>query len=153
LALNGRELGPYLIVEAANRDFLARHFRSAKGNLYEGSNNDVEDRLEQDAGNRSGAQTDLKALARGCREPDLAKRWQLLNRRLDVEKFVSFVVMEVLICHRDGYSLDRNNFRIYHDPTTDKIVFIPHGMDLIFGNPKASLEPQFNGTVAKAVME
>src|SRR5688500_5503731 len=70
LALNGRDLGPYLIVETANRDFLARHFRSARGNLYEGSNNDVEDRLEQDAGNRPSPQTDLKALARACREPN-----------------------------------------------------------------------------------
>jgi len=59
----------------------------------------------------------------------------------------------VLICHHDGYSLDQNNFRIYHDPTTDKMVFIPHGMDLIFDDPTRDLEPRFNGTVARAVME
>lgn len=153
LQLNGRDLGPYLVVEATNRDFLAQHFRSASGNLYEGSNHDVEDTLEQDAGNPSSDQADLRELAEACREPDLAKRWQLLRRCLDVEKFVAFAAIEVLICHRDGYSLDRNNFRIYHDPTSNKLVFIPHGMDLIFDNPTAPLEPQFRGTVARAMME
>ncbi|MCI0536875.1 MAG: CotH kinase family protein [Verrucomicrobiales bacterium] len=132
---------------------MARHFRSDKGNLYEGSNSDVEDRLEQDAGNPSGNQADLRELAEACREPDLAKRWQLLNRCLDVEKFAAFAAIEVLICHRDGLSLDRNNFRIYHDPTTNNLVFIPHGMDLIFDNPTAPLESQFRGSVARALME
>ena len=57
------------------------------------------------------------------------------------------------MCHHDGSSLDRNKLRIYHDPSTDKMVFIPHGMDLIFDDPGRDLEPQFRGTVARAVLE
>jgi hypothetical protein len=64
------------------------------------------------------------------------------------------MALEVLICHHDGHSLDRNNYRIYHDPKTDRMVFIPHGMDLIFDRPDLPLEGrQWRGTVAHAFME
>ena len=38
--LNGRDLGLYVVVEAMNRGFLKRHFKTPHGNLYEGD--DVE---------------------------------------------------------------------------------------------------------------
>src|SRR5262245_62141684 len=49
--------------------------------------------------------------------------------------------------------LGSKQFPHLHDPSTDKMVFIPHGMDLIFDNPTEPLEPEFRGTVARAVME
>jgi spore coat protein H len=154
---NGRDLGLYLIVEPTDKVFLARHFRSPSGNLYEGSNNDVGDNLEIDSGDPSGDRADLKKLASACQETDLPRRWQRLHGILDVERFVSFMALEILICHHDGYSLDRNNFRIYHDPATDRLVFIPHGMDLIFDYADLPVEApprsRWRGLVANAVME
>src|SRR4051812_18713246 len=46
--LNGRELGLYVLIEAMNKDFLHEHFRSARGNLYEGYTQDVDQQLDQD---------------------------------------------------------------------------------------------------------
>jgi hypothetical protein len=45
--------------------------------------------------------------------------------------------------------MNRNNYRIYHDPKRDKIVFIPSGTDQMFGDPNSTLLPNFNGFVAK----
>jgi hypothetical protein len=61
--------------------------------------------------------------------------------------------MEVMCGHRDGYCLARNNFRVYHDPDTDRILFFPHGMDQLFGKANSPMQPQMNGLVARAVME
>jgi len=97
--------------------------------------------------------SDLKALAAAAQERDLTKRWQRLQKVLDLDRFFSFLAMEILIGHRDGYSLARNNFRIYHDPATDKFVFLPHGMDILFSRADLPLQPRLSGLVAQAVME
>jgi spore coat protein H len=151
--LNGRKLGLYTLSEAMNRDFLARHFRSNSGNLYEGSNEDISGNLELDSGDASSSRAEIRALIAACEEPDLVQRWSLLQSRLDVDRFISFMALEVLICHHDGYSMDLNNYRLYHDPTTGRMVFMPHGMDLVFNRPSHPLEPGWRGLVATAVME
>ena len=50
-----------------------------------------------------------------------------------------------------------NNYRIYHDPKSDKLVFIPHGMDQMFGVPWGSTEgpisPPMAGLAARALFE
>jgi hypothetical protein len=61
--------------------------------------------------------------------------------------------MEVAIWDWDCYAMCRNNYRIYHDPIADKIVFMPHGMDQIFHNPQGSILPEMKGLVARAVLE
>ncbi len=151
--LNGRDLGLYLAVEPTDASFLRQHFGSSAGALYEGSNQDVDEPLEKDSGGAAHSQADLQRLAAACVEPDLEKRWDHLNACLDVDRFVAFAAMEALIDHHDGYSLDRNNFRIYHAPASDRLVFIPHGMDLIFGNPTAPLEGRWQGLVARTLFE
>jgi hypothetical protein len=63
------------------------------------------------------------------------------------------MAMEIMVGHRDGYCLARNNFRVYHDLDTDRIVFFPHGMDILFGKPDNTYKPFMNGLVAKSIME
>ncbi len=70
-----------------------------------------------------------------------------------MDHFVAFMAMEVMLGHRDGYCLARNNYRVYHDLDSGKMVFFPHGMDQLFGNPDAPWQPHMAGLVAKAVME
>ena len=62
----------------------------------------------------------------------MSRRLRLIEMKLDVERLLSFMGLEVLISHHDGYSMDRNNYRIYHDPTSGRLVFLPHGLDLLF---------------------
>jgi hypothetical protein len=52
--------------------------------------------------------------------------------------------------------MNRNNYRVYHDLDTGKIVFFPHGMDQMFWEVNHFIIPRpnrFNGLVARAVME
>jgi hypothetical protein len=150
LRLNGRDLGVYVVVEAINRDFLKQHFTSAKGNLYEANFTDINMPLEQDSGTR-GDQADLRKLYQVCSITNAAERWRELPKVLDVEKFVSFAAMEMLTAHWDGYVLHTNNYRLYHDPATDKFAFIPHGMDWAFLRPNLSLQVPLHGAVSRAV--
>jgi len=150
--LNGRDAGIYVVAEAVNKDFLARSFKKSKGNLYEGSNNDVTDKLEKDSGDDATDQKDLKALAKAAQDPDATQRWKKLTPVLDLDRFVTFAAVEVFVWHRDGYSMDRNNFRIYGDPNSGQLVFLPHGMDLLFGQPGGTLWPEWKGLVARAVL-
>ena len=151
--LNGRKLGLYTLSEAMAKSFLARNFGSSAGNLYEGSNADINGKLELDSGAEPDGAKNLQALIAACAEPDLSRRFDRLASELDLPRFISFMAFEVLITHHDGYSVDLNNFRLYHDPSVRRFVFIPHGMDLVFDRPTVPLEPTWKGIAAKAVME
>jgi hypothetical protein len=95
----------------------------------------------------------VKRLAAAALEPDLGRRWQRLQQTLDMDRFETFMAMELMICHWDGYCLGQNNFRIYHNPGTDRIVFMPSGMDQIFSKADMPWRPDMAGVVARAVME
>ncbi len=148
----GKNLGLYVVSEAANKDFLSQYFKKAKGNLYEGSNNDITDPLEKDGGDSSTDQADLKALAVVLKESDLAERSRRLAPLLDVDRFAAFAAAEVLTGHHDGYTMDKNNYRVYHDPASGQLVFLPHDLDQLFAKPDEPLFPEWKGIVAKAVL-
>ena len=152
--LNGRKLGLYVLKEGFTEDFLALHFHKTNGKLYEPDlGHDADEPLKLVSGDGPDDQADLKTLAAAAHEPDLQKRWERLGQVLDLERFVSFVAMEVMTAHRDGYALARNNFRIYHDLDTDRMLFFPHGMDQLYSKADAPIEPKMSGVVARALME
>jgi len=153
VTLNGRKLGLYLMVEPTDKKFLKKHFRNATGNLYEGDNLDVTDQLDKDNGPAGDGQADLKKLAAACLESELPKRWNKMSEVLDMDRFLSFMATEVLVDHRDGYSMDRNNFRLYHDPASDKFVFLPHGLDLLFYSADLAPSRHFSSLVAGKLLE
>jgi len=94
----------------------------------------------------------LRLLAAAAVEPDLSRRWQRLEAVLDMDRFVAFMAMEVMLGHRDGYCLARNNFRVYHDLDTGKVVFFPHGMDQLLGTADLPWQPSLAGLVAQGMM-
>jgi hypothetical protein len=145
--LNGRRLGIYVLKEAFAKEFLAQYFSRSDGQLYEEFDGEVP------SGEGRPSDPALERLAEAAREPDLKVRWQRLRNALDRDRFVAFMAMEVVTCHWDGYSLARNNFRVYHDPGTDRLVFLPSGMDQLLGNPALTWQPHMAGLVARAVME
>jgi spore coat protein CotH len=110
LTLNGRDLGLYVVVEAANKVFLRRRFKDASGNLYEGFLQDVDGQPEQDSGTNT-TRADLKALALTASEPDPDQRLQAVGRFLDVDQFLTFVAMETLTARWDGYARNMANYR------------------------------------------
>jgi len=76
-----------------------------------------------------------------------------LEQTLDLDRFISFLAMEMMICHWDGYALNRNNFRIYHDREKDRMVFLPQGVDQVFQRQNTSIFPPMTGLVARSALE
>ena len=60
-----------------------------------------------------------------------------LWNHVDEDAFYTFWAMEGLLNSWDGYSGNRNNFFIYLNPKTDRLHFMPWGIDALFerGNP------------------
>lgn len=154
VTLNGRKLGLYVLKEAFDKRFLRRHFSDDSGNLYDGGFcQDIYTRLENDTHRESTDWTDLRNLMRAAQERDPAKRWERLEEVLDMDRFLSFMAIEVLLWDWDGYAMKPNNYRVYHDPTSNRMVFFPHGMDQLLEMPDGSITPPMGGLVARAIME
>ena len=151
--LNNRDLGLYVLKSAFDKSFLERHFDSAKGNLYEGGFlQDIDSELELDSGKSKADRSDLISLLSACREPDSSTRWDRIDEFLNVDQFISFMAMEMMVGHWDGYTLNHNNYRLYFEPKSKRAHFIPHGMDQVFGDPNASIINFPSSIVGSAVM-
>lgn len=150
--VNGKSLGLYVLIEAMNHEFLRQYFTNTKGNLYEAYLQDIDQKLDQDGG-KDESQNDLKHLLEICRLPDRRERWRRLPEVLDVSEYTSHLVVELFTSHSDGYANNRNNYRIYHDPTTDRFVFLAHGIDWGFADSGYSVRPRPNSIVTRAVLE
>lgn len=149
--LNGRRLGLYVLKEGFTQEFVVAHFGSTEGQLYEPRDGqDIDQPMDAKLGT-SGRGAPL-LLSERLAVKDLDARWRAMSEMLDVEKFVSFMAMEVLLGHGDGYCIRRNNFRIY-ESEPGRIVFLPHGMDNLFGLAPSRIEPRMIGSVAKALIE
>ncbi len=148
--LNGRDLGLYVLKEGFDKPFLSQFFTQVDGNLYDGGFlQDIDAPLNKESGNGPSEHRDLQELLAACREADPVKRWQAIQTRLDVDAFISFMAMERLLCHWDGYTMNKNNYRIYFDPKTKKAHFFAHGMDQMFQDvnfPLLSLPPTIVGS-------
>jgi hypothetical protein len=153
--LNGRKLGLYVLQEGFTEDFLSGYFHTVGGSLFEpGEGHDVNEHLKKSSGRgaASGRKT-LKALAQAALDSDVQHRWDRISGVLETDHFTKFMALEVMLCHRDGYCLARNNFRVYENVDTGKMVFLPQGMDQLFGVPELPWMPHMAGLVARGVLE
>lgn len=152
--LNGRDLGFYVLKEGFNKRFLKRHFAEADGNLYEGPfAQDIDGGVILMNGKGAKNFTDVKAVVNACRNPDPAKGWQRLAQVVDIDRFLTFMAMEMMTCHWDGYCSNRNNYRFYFEPRSGKMVFLPGGMDQMFQDPSFRVvNAPMNSLVTRAVM-
>lgn len=157
VTLNGRDLGFYVLLEGANRQFLKRYFDNPNGNLYDGGFcRDLSTSLHVGCGENPKDHSGLRALIAAARErpPD----FEHLEQVLDMDRFLSMVCLEMMLCHWDGYTLNRNNWRIFNDLETRKMVFIPHGLDQMFGiggrfQGRGNILPNnISGSVSAAVL-
>lgn len=153
LRINDRDLGVYVLREGFDEPFLKRTFPDAKGNLYDGGFvQDVDNELEMDSGDDPDNRADLLGLATACHEPDPAVRWKGVAARIDLDRFISFMALERLCGHWDGYTINQNNYRLYFPPGGCG-VFLPHGMDQLFGDPGAGLYDHTSALLSSAVLQ
>ena len=151
--LNGRKVGLYVLKEGFDRPFLARHFGDASGNLYDGGFlTDIDHPIRLDRGAANGRK-DLNALIAACREPDAAKRFAALDKLMDIDRMATNAALQVVGTDWDGYCRNRNNYRVYFDPKSKKAVFLPHGMDQMFGSPHEGIFPGWGGLACRAALD
>ena len=148
--LNGRDLGLYVFTESYTKDFLAQYFKDVSGDLYEsGFIKDINEDLSKDQGDKKDFRA-IEQLIAACREQDDAARWKKLGEILDLDRFASFIAIESLLGVGDGYDFGKNNYRIYHDPVTKLLSFIPHGMDEPLAEPDFPIQRGTDSIVGKA---
>ena len=153
LWLDDRDLGLYVLREGFDEPFLERAFGAAAGTLYDGGFlEDVDGPLEMDVGEDPDDRDELIALAAACHEADPVVRRAAVEARLEVDRFLEFMALERICGHWDGYSLNRNNYRLWF-PARGGAIFLPHGMDQLFGDPEAGLYDHAPPLVAAAVMQ
>lgn len=150
--LNGRRLGLYVLVESINSEFLAGSFKNPHGNVYSRSANADIERLEQMGGKEDTQGAELRALAAVARDPNPDRLQAELPKLLDVPRFLSFMTLEVMLDHWDGYTLNVKNYAVFHDLDTGKIVFMPHDLDQLLRNSARPVLPSARGMVARAVL-
>jgi spore coat protein H len=155
VAINGQRRGFYYLKEGFDTNFLNRYFKTKHGNFYDGGFlREIDQPLQLISGKEDvKPHADLKKLLAASREANPKERFQKMERLLEMDKFISYLALEVMCWDWDGYPMNRNNYRIYHDPIKDKLTFIPSGMDQMFGDPNGPLFPNFQGQVARAVLE
>lgn len=153
--LNGRRLGLYVLQEGFDREFLKRELPGAEGVVLEPARGQDVDGLMQAHAQRGSPPPDgaLEALAAAAQETDPTKRWERLSAVLDMDRFIRFMAVEVMIGHRDGYSLAKNNFRVLLPSPPQRAVFLPQGMDQLFQIADVPWEPNLAGLVARAVLD
>lgn len=150
--LNGRRPELYVLKEGFDKAWLRRNFGNSDGNLYDGGFcTDVDGELKVDVG-KDVQRQDLKALAGASRVENPEHRFMLMERMVDLERFCAAAALQILTTDWDGYVRKPNNYRLYV-PTGGKAVFIPHGMDQLWGNPEEALWPGWGGLVARAILD
>lgn len=155
--LEGRSLGLYLLRDGYDTGFLKAAFGTNGGILYEPkSGADVTGTLDpknspsEDLAAR-GAST-LAELNLALEERDPARRSARIATHLDTESFATVIAGEVLLEHRDGYALARNNYRVLWRASDGRLVLIPHGMDQLFVGANFGSHPHMAGTLGRAVL-
>lgn len=158
VTLNDRPLGLYVLVEGYNKQFLKRYFKDVSGNLYDGGFcQEITDNLQTNSGDKPEDRSDIERLVDAAIKTHQQNRLAELERVLDMERFLSLVAMEVIQCHWDGYAMNRNNYRLYNDRDSGRMIFMPHGLDQMFGigdrpDLHTPLIPHMAGMVAGAAM-
>jgi spore coat protein CotH len=139
VTVNGRDLGLYVNVESMDRRFLRRSFDEDGGDLWEGEFSDFRagwiDTFELKG--RVPGDDQARADRSRLREVQLAldapsgRLQDRLGELIDFEGFMAFWATEKVLEHWDGYANQTNNFFVYDDPGSGRMVFMPWGTDQI----------------------
>ena len=134
MTLNGRELGLYVLTEGFDKAFprapLRTHgWQPLRRRLLQ----DITSGLQRVTGKNPQSDAAVERLIRAAHEPNPRNGFAPCQAVLDLDRFLSMLAIETMLSHSDSYSMNRNNYRLYHDPATDTIMFMPHGMDRVLG--------------------
>ena len=157
VAVNGQELGVYAHVDSLKKRFLRRHFDDDEGDLWEGTLSDFREgwtgTFEQKTNRSVVARRDrLEAVASILDDPasDVAASLEPL---VDLDRFYTYWTLESLMGFWDGYAGNANNFFVYDDPTSGRLVMMPWGVDSAFTAAHPFMQgPQPTSVMAQGLM-
>ncbi len=150
VSLNGRYLGIYVLKGGWDKPFLKQHFGSSKGNFYDpGFLKDLDTNLERDSGEGIADWSDLVALRQALRVEAPLQRLEQAGRHLDLDRITTLAALQILLDDWDGYLRNRNNYRVYHAPDSDRLVLMPHGMDQLWRSPRGSFTPPLTSLLGR----
>jgi CotH kinase protein/Lamin Tail Domain/Secretion system C-terminal sorting domain len=149
LYINGDYFGLYINVEHIDEEFVKLRF-GGNGNLYKclwpatleylGSDPDL---YKLESGGRRTYE--LKTNTTEDDYSDLAHFIDVLNNTSDenlqcelekvfnVQSYLKSIAMDILTANWDGPIYNKNNFYLYHNPSTGKFEYIPYDLDNTFG--------------------
>ncbi len=131
--VNGESLGVYSNIEAMEPPLLARWYDDPDGRLWEGQLSDF--RTEwlgtYDVQEGDGDPAALEAVVEALEASD-DEVLEALDGAVDLDQYLSFWAMEVLLGHWDGYAGNSNNYFVYQDPADGRLDFLPWGIDALF---------------------
>lgn len=136
LYVNDEYFGLYLFIESVDDKFLERWYADPTGHLYEGAygvdfrTGDVGS-FEYDEGPDPDDRSALLEVATLLDGPATDEAIAELRTLVDLDQFIRYMAVEALTLHWDGYTTS-NNYRVYHDPSTDLFQIIPWGTDQTF---------------------
>ena len=153
VVLNDKRLGTYVLKEGFNTEFLSFFFKNTSGHLYDGAFcNEIDGPIEVDQGDPD-EKVRLTELIAATREQNPTLRLQRMDRILDIDAYLRYLALEEILCHWDGYSFNRNNYRFYEEPTAGKFHFMLHGMDQVFGDERWYIFRRPGAAVPNALLE
>lgn len=130
--INNDYYGLYMNVEAHDDVWLEEWYADPDGILYEGTWSDFtpgqEHTMDYEEGPWPPDLDPAQEMAALLSQPSSDATIAELEQYLDVEQFLEYMALETLTMHWDGYK-SPNNWRFYHDPTTDLFQWIPTGVD------------------------
>lgn len=153
ISVNGADYGLYTLVEAYDDEFVKSRFTNASGNLYDGDyylwpngsytlidfDSTTQQYFQLDEGT-DVAMADIHAITSAlARVNGTAEFHDTMGALVDLDEFADFWATEAWIGQYDGYAYDKNNYRVYFDPTDGKARFMAWDPDWAFGDvPVAS---------------
>jgi len=131
VSVNGKSLGVYSNVESLDKHHFRRAFKSAKGTLYEGTVCDFHVHSLVRFERKFGPKKAIAFIKNASIALDSDDRSILgkLGRHLDLDRFYRYWATEVLIGHWDGYVSNKNNYFVYFDSKSERLHFLPWGLD------------------------
>ena len=144
--VNGEDLGLYVNVESVDKRFLGRWFADDGGDLWEGTLSDFtpewDGTFEKKTNESNPDRSAIDAVVAAAMAPD-AELEAALGAVIDLDEFIRFWAVEVLLQHWDGYAGNENNFFVYGEPGSGVFTFLPWGADQVFApsTPAAPGEP------------
>ncbi|MFY0686913.1 MAG: CotH kinase family protein [Cyclobacteriaceae bacterium] len=150
LYINEEYRGLYINVEHIDEEYVELRFDNKNGNLYKclwpaslsylGDNPDLykfengdrrayEEKRNEDLDDY----TDLAKLIAVLALSDEKELVPKLEAIFDTESYLRALAVEILAGHWDNYSINQNNYYLYHNEADDKLYYILYDLDNTFG--------------------